>query len=395
MESETIRSANSSQHISFKSEPSENVVSVTSTPRSQPPGHLKELIPSTDPTQVAVLWSSVLEEANNLKPGSATEPSITDFEIMNRSSRGRGRFLDQPARRPPSRSHLPDDMPCNIGDIDRRVKSARDHFSFKLVEDPGKQSTFYEAVLKEYELLTMFRSSSTGFCHQTDNRFFDLNSLCSADQEQGQPSAVKMNISATKTEAGKWQAPPDFLSQRKESFPPFACAFGLSEQACGEEIREYLYDFMFVLGGRMMFPYLTIDFRKDQEHMQDTIQRAACHGTQSLYNRHRLYLMARERLGEAVKARDNTLHSHFMIVFDSAKYEGWQITADHDDKWEGKGCTMKRLFGSELLKAVSVRSCDEWIRHIHYWGATEYRSACIEDIRTYLMASRQKRKRVG
>ena len=420
MELEAIRSANSSQHISSSSEPSENVVFVTSKPpRSQPTGHLKEYFPPTHPTQVAVLWSAVREAADDPKSASATEPSFTDSEIMTWPRKANvGGTLNQSAKRPKPKAHnqetdeliaensnLPDEMPCNIGDVDICNKPACDYFSSKPVEDTtveaktpnkssksGKEDTFYEAVLNEYTLLTKFESSRTGFSHLTNDCFFGLNSLYLGDSVQDHSSPVKLNICATKIKANKWQAPPGLKSQCIESFPPFACVFGLPKQACDGYTRLYLVNFTYVLGGKMMFPYLTVDFRKDQEEMQNTIQRAACNGAQSLFNRHCLYMRTRGRLEEAAKARDNALHSHFMIVFDNAKFEGWKITADHDDGWKGKGCTMKQIFCSELLEAQDVKFLYEWIQEIHYWGATRYGPACIEDIRTCLMASSRKTK---
>ena len=406
--------ATRSQHTSFSSEPSENVLSVTSTPLSQSTGHLKELIPPSDPTQVAVLCSSVFEETEYWKSGSATEPSITDSETMVQPLKAgaRGGRMDQQASCSASRScnretekagtqssNLSDEMPCNIVDGGIYNNSAHDHSLFKSVKDSTgeaktsnrsskleKGSTIYEVVSKEFTQLIVFQSSRTGFSHLTDNCFFDLYSLCLADSDQGQFSAVKMNISATKIEADEWQAPPGLQPLCIESFPPFACTFGLPEQARDEDIRKYAANFMCLIGGKMMFPYLTVDFRKNQEQLRTTIQRAAHNGTQSLYNRHRLYLRARERLGEAAKARDNNaFHSHFMIVFDKAKYEGWQIIADHDDRWEGKGCTMERVFSSDLLEAEKVRDLHRWIRCIHNWGAMTYGPACVKDIRTYLM----------
>ena len=397
---------------------------MTSTPpRSQSTGHLKEHIPPTDPTRVAVLWSLVLEGADNPGSGAATESSITDSETMTRTSKAGVRSnFNRSARRPakPAKrllpkihnrekntviaesSSLPDEMPFNIVDVDI-CKPARDYFSSKFMEDPtaeaktsnrssklGKESTSYEAVFQEYTFLTTSESSRTGFSHLTNDYFFNLNSLYLGDPDQKQLSTVKVNISATKIEADEWQAPPGLKSQCIESFPRFACAFGLSKQACDEDIRQYLDHFTYILGSKMIFPYLTVDFRKNQEQMQNTIQRAACYGAQSLFNRHRLYMRTQERLEKAAKARDNALHSHFMIVFDKAKFEGWEITAEYDDGCKGKGYTMKRIFHSQLREAQSVRFLCEWIEEIHYWGATRYGPACIEDIRTCLTASPRK-----
>lgn len=62
------------------------------------------------------------------------------------------------------------------------------------------------------------------------------------------------------------------------------------------------------------------------------------------------------------------------------------MTADKDDGWTGKGCTMRRILKSSLGEAESVKDRYEWIHEIHHWGATKYGPTCIEEIRSCLKA---------
>lgn len=294
-------------------------------------------------------------------------------------------------------------MPCNIGCDAVVILSAYDYLNSKLETAPTaeakrteqsrkfeKATTLCEAVVSEYTLLMACHSSTNAYSHLTNDRFFDLSSLCLAISNQGQSNAVKVNTSAITIEHDEWQNTPEPRPQSTTAPSTLACTFWLSMQFCDQDSRKYLRGSTCVLGGKLVFPYLTVDFRKDQEHIDDARRRAACNGAQVLFNRHRLYAKTREMTQGAKRVQDNAIHRHFMIVFDDTDYEGWQITADKDNGWSGKGCTMRRIFYSTLLDAESVKDLYGWIHEIHCWAATQYGPACIEEIRTCLQGMNSK-----
>ena len=202
-------------------------------------------------------------------------------------------------------------------------------------------------------------------------------------------------LSATNIEHAEWREPPNWRYQSSKALSPFACTFWLSIPAFAEDLCICLDHYTCVLGGTMILPYLTVKFRKEHEQIDETRHRAACMSIPALFNRRHLYMRTHKGIPAAAGKRDYPFCCHFMIIFDNARYEGWEITADKDGKWTDESCTMKRIFLSTLYTAGSVKDLYTWICEIHCWGATKYGPACMEEIRTFLMASSLKQTSKG
>jgi hypothetical protein len=309
-----------------------------------------------------------------------------------------GRLPDHTAVRPggkASTGQVPGQMPCNVGDD----ASYPPHYYFSHqpeqstasnVGAPEASSKFYkdpkfcEAVVQQYTLLETCHSLPHAFSHLTNDLFFGRDPFCLDPPVQGHPSAVKVNTSATIIKHKEWLAPPGRRTQCERLPQSLASTYWLSGKASDRGLSMYLDKYTCVLGGNFMFPYLTVDFRNGGEEMEETRRRGACNGSQALFNRYRLYAKAREVSETPAKARDDSLHCHFMIVFDGREYEGWRITLDKDEGWSEKGCTMRMIFESTLRRAECVRGLYEWIYQIHRWAESKYGPACIEEIRTCL-----------
>ncbi|KAF7503346.1 hypothetical protein GJ744_003952 [Endocarpon pusillum] len=184
--------------------------------------------------------------------------------------------------------------------------------------------------------------------------------------------------------------PPDSLSDCTTSLQPFSCTFWLALEALEQDVREYLTDYTCVIGDNLFFPYLTIDFRNDDERLQGARRRVACNAKQALCNRHCLYMETSKECPEAAGALKNALRCHFIIIFDDRNCECWQISPDHDNEWTRKGCTMKRIFSASLLGSPGLRKLHEWINEIHRWATTKYGPACGKEIRTHLQGRNAK-----
>lgn len=82
---EAMPSSNRRQHISCSTERCEDAVSVTSTYNSQPTNQLEEDTPPTNPTEIALLWSLVFEEAGSAEAQSfPAESSALDYETIGK-----------------------------------------------------------------------------------------------------------------------------------------------------------------------------------------------------------------------------------------------------------------------------------------------------------------------
>lgn len=295
-------------------------------------------------------------------------------------------------------SDTQEDIPCNIGKDEVAKTSAHDHFRYNLGHEPAawtkkpkssarhdKDSAFYERVSRDYNLLIACRYSSYPLSSLIHDRFFNLDPPY-AVPHHGPPSAVKIHNFGVNIQHNQWKTPPDSLSEHIPVPQPFSCTFWLTLQALPQDIRRYLTDYTCVLGGNLVFPYLTVDFRNDEEELPETRRRAACNAKQALYNRCCLYMETLKEHFEAAGALNKALHCHFIIIFDDMDCEGWHITPDQDKKWTGKGCTMKRVFSASLLGPDDLEKLHEWVNEIHHWAATKYGPACAGEIRTCLRA---------
>lgn len=421
MESEAMLSSNKEHQSSRFSEATDQWEIVTSA-HDEVPQH----IPATDPSGVALLWSSVFEEKGDPEffVASATQSSTLDgksgvwISASARMKALRGGLLSEPTRRPKLNSEVPSmvhvqeknpvigsgntsstEMPCNMGDDKFFTKPAHYYFCLKHEKDNAAAAEIAQCssgrdndnvvckdVLAEYNLLSCCHSSGNAFSQLTQDRFFNLDSLRFAVPSQEQHRALKVNTSATTIEHSEWLSIPGPESQYMGDLHPFACTFWLPAGAYGPGLEEYLSYFTCCLGDTMIFPYLTVDFRGEEEQIGETRLRAAYSGTQALFNRFRLHKKAWGKAQPDTEAGDSMVLCHFIILFDKKNCEGWQITVDKHDEWTGKGCTMRRIFYSSLRSAKSIQILDEWIHEIHHWAATRYGPAGIEEIRTCLDA---------
>lgn len=309
------------------------------------------------------------------------------------SSRVRGQ-----ARNPATAltSNAQGDMPCSIGMDEIATTSAHEYFHSKLEHESAggtnkpksstlhdKDSAFYEGASRDYNLLIAFRNSSFPLSSLIHDRFLNLDSPCAAPNYEP-PSAVKVHNFGVDIQHTHWETPPESLSKYTTLAQPFSCNFWLTVQALNQDVRAHLKNYTCVLGGRLVLPYLTVDFRSDLEKFHEARRRAACNANQALYNRWSLYMKTRNGCSGAARTLNKALHCHFMIIFDDRDAECWQLTPDQDKEWTGKGCTMKQISSASLLVPDDLKELHEWINEIHYWAATKYGPACAEEIRTRL-----------
>ncbi|KAF7505653.1 hypothetical protein GJ744_000588 [Endocarpon pusillum] len=414
-------SSSRQQHISGSSPQSDGVVSIVSTQNSQPTSLLEACIPPTNPTEIARLWLLVFEyQDQDLPTGSSSSDSkVLGPPTMNPLQKSvEAGWLNEPPTRPGSRmKHMSSahgrnadtastkankkhvKMPCKIEDNKIPLPSAHDHFCLKLGNLPavgvgtsqgssvfGIDATIFQAVPGEYRLLDSCHSSRTAFAQLTMDLFFGLDSLRLAVPTDGQAKIIKMNTSATNIEHAEWREPPNWRYQSSKAPSPFACTFWLSTSAFPKDLRKCLDYYTCVLGGAMILPYLTVDFREEHEQIDETRQRAACIGVQTLFNRRHLYMRTHKGIPAAAGKQDYPFCCHFMIIFDKDWCEGWEITADKDGIWTDESCTMKRIFLSTLYTAEGVEDLYTWICEIHCWGATKYGPACMEEITKFSQA---------
>jgi len=404
MKSESVLHSTREQHTSCSSEHVDDLLSVTSA------GHLKEQISATDPSEIALLWSSVCEEIRSResatvhelvhkvpqsqwRPNNAGHTSVTPTIKPFRGS-NKGGKLDTPTKR--SRPQMTSNtilhgLSANIassqvGRAPRWVSydiraytiaivSAHEYFDSKLEKpptrapaaprgpsEPEKETQFYETVVIEYSFLVICQSSQDAFAQLTNDRFLQLSPLCRDIPTQEQPQAVKLNTSSTCHLHDEWQEPPEITGSRttKPYSSPFACTFWLTKRIFDHPVRKYLDDYTYELGRKLVFPYLTVDFRHPDEQLHEARDRAARHGTQALLNRHRLFRKTRALAGKAAAgARDDALLRccHFVIVFDAACSERWQISVADDGEEGGRVDGEKRQRCQQRVRDESHPLC--------------------------------------
>jgi hypothetical protein len=277
------------QQLQDQPEQSRDLVHSSSMPDLRYKCPLEEKIPPTTPKRTAPLMSLVSAELGNPQEQVFTSDSS-------------------------------DPMACNM--LAHEYFSSHQEGRTKAWEPPvGSTEQACKAVLADYTLLCCCKSSGKAFSQLTHNLFFDPKSLFVATSIDGQPSAVKMGVSAIDIKDERWLPPPHPESGCTTTPSPFGCTFWLRSLPLGQEVARGFDFYTFVLGGHLVFPYLTVEFRNDQEEMEGTELRAAYSDTQSLFNRYRLYIQAFKKTLITSTTKDAP-HCHFVIIFNKEKYKG-------------------------------------------------------------------------
>ncbi|KAI1430983.1 hypothetical protein GGR50DRAFT_698467 [Xylaria sp. CBS 124048] len=209
-----------------------------------------------------------------------------------------------------------------------------------------------------------------------------------ADTSKRPWTPVRMLRLAQGLSPDTWESPP-YIARIARIAPPEKqyewdirpdCAYYISLQAFPTTYRDKVDKFVSVVQKRAFAPYLTIEFKKENETAATTRNHLAAASAMALYNRWRLKSAALHHLlkNKGTWPEEQKLQMrHYGITLVGPTWQLWYTTPKTYHKWTG--CTMSHIIDGQCTDLDGVIRLLDSINDVHYWGLTEHAN-CKTDI---------------
>jgi hypothetical protein len=177
-----------------------------------------------------------------------------------------------------------------------------------------------------------------------------------------------------------WRAPPIVSSPGKRYMWDIRpdCAYYVSLQVFQSGFRTNVRNHVAVVQKRAICPYLTVEFKKDEETLDTAQHQIAVASAMALYNRYRLKSCALQMSGKEWSEQDKDQMRHYGITFTGSTWKLWCTVPNTFPTWTG--CHMSVLYSGDCSILTSVQKLIPVINDIHYWGLEVHGRSCKEDI---------------
>ena len=182
----------------------------------------------------------------------------------------------------------------------------------------------------------------------------------------------------------EWETPPLCSSLDVQEYPTYNfdvrpdCSYWVSLHAISSRYAEQVESFLHVAQGRMICPYLTVEFKRDDNSFEKAMEQAATFGALALYNRYRLRNLA---VSDGWTHEQDCQLRHYVLTITKSRYKLWCIRPNlKDGKWNG--CDMKKIFVASLESERGVKSFVDWLNEVHRWGLNNHIESCERDIKS-------------
>lgn len=187
-----------------------------------------------------------------------------------------------------------------------------------------------------------------------------------------------------------------FFQSAHDSLGPFLsygfnirpdCSYWISLQAFNPRYRSHIKSVVSVLQRRVLCPYLSIEFKKNDRTLRQAISQVAVASAIALYNRYNLKLQRMRRTASPAPwdAPHVAALRHYGLVMAGRSYQFWctepVLGGEGEEGAAWNGCRMFLLFESECNQWQEVRKFVDWINEIHRWGLTVYGPDCADDVK--------------
>ncbi|KAI3338746.1 hypothetical protein F4824DRAFT_74929 [Ustulina deusta] len=383
-------------------------------------------VAATDPEHIAQLWQSVMtydndtESSRGKRGNKKRTPSATETLTSASTSTSRRR-QQQTSTTPTSLGIRAKNEPAaKVNDLDFETSvlaphgitiekqsltnSFYDHFRFSgLPKDRTERLNAYKKVLplhlwlepdteRKERIQQEYCAMNTYGCNEAEYSAYALHdillderripALLETSDERWLP--VRMLQLIQKPSPNQWEKPPRIASSEKSyewDIRP-DCAYYISLQAFPLVFRDNVKKYVSVVQKRAFSPYLTIEFKKNDEAATTAQNQVAVASAIALYNRWRL-----KRAALRVKNEDNNWSEeqklqmqHYGITFVGSTWELWYTMPKTYDDWTG--CTMFSMHCGDCSKLDSVGLLLSSVNDLHYWGLMVHGKSCQADIDT-------------
>lgn len=203
----------------------------------------------------------------------------------------------------------------------------------------------------------------------------------------------------------EWAPPPLLTTDQQDGYTFDVrpdCSYWISLSGFNSNYHGDIRRWLHVLYKRMTCPYLTVEFKKDDENVNQAQRQASAPAAVAVYNRYRLKQVAIQTDdSRAWTEEDRELMRHYVLTFTGENFDVWIMRAEPqpngDTAWDG--CRMVRLCKSACDSIDGVRKLAFWLNEIHRWGLGAHAAGIEEDIKKILnfrdvQTTPQKRSRV-
>ncbi|KAJ2975219.1 hypothetical protein NUW58_g8419 [Xylaria curta] len=201
-------------------------------------------------------------------------------------------------------------------------------------------------------------------------------------QEDGEKCwlPVRMLQLVRKPPQDEWHAPPliDPLRKRYEWDIRPDCAYHVSLQAFDASFRTDVQQHVSVVQKRAFCPYLTVEFKKDEDSLATARHQVAVASAIALYNRYRLKRIAIQMSGDEWSEEHRNQMRHYGITFAGSSWNLWCTVPKTFPDWTG--CNMFTIHSGDCCILADVQKLVSTINDIHYWGLQIHGKSCKADI---------------
>ncbi|KAI0406510.1 hypothetical protein F4802DRAFT_558067 [Xylaria palmicola] len=236
---------------------------------------------------------------------------------------------------------------------------------------------------REYKSMQVYQSNEAEYAaYALCNIFLDEPRYPWLPQEEGDKCwlPVRMLQLVCKPPQNKWHAPPPVnpLKKRYEWDIRPDCAYHVSLQAFDPNLRPNIHRHVLVLQKRAFCPYLTIEFKKDEDSLAVARHQVAVASAIALYNRYRLKREALEMSGDEWSEQHRSQLRHYSITFAASSWILWCAVPKTFADWTG--CDVFDIFSGDCCILPSAQKLVSAINDIHYWGLQIHGESCKADI---------------
>ncbi|KAI0398663.1 hypothetical protein F4802DRAFT_603803 [Xylaria palmicola] len=242
-----------------------------------------------------------------------------------------------------------------------------------------------EVIKREYKALQVYGSNEAEYSALAlRDLFLDEPRYPWLAEEEGENKwlPIRMLQLVCKPPQGEWLSPPlinaPLLNKRYEWDIRPDCAYHVSLQAFKSRFRTAVRQHVSVIQKRAFCPYLTIEFKKDEENIDTACHQVAVASAIALYNRFRLKQVALEMSGDKWSEAHKSQVRHYSITLAGSGWNLWCTVPKTFDNWTG--CTMSTISLGDCCVLSDVELLMSAVNDIHYWGLYVHGMSCKADI---------------
>ena len=158
------------------------------------------------------------------------------------------------------------------------------------------------------------------------------------------------------------------------------CAYWVSLQGTNMNLRYMIETIIHTIYQNFASPYLTIEFKKDDQDWKVALNQLAAASALALYNR---FCLRQEGFvqGETWTRRLTGVLRHYGLAMRGDEYTVWCTRPRLTNDFTWAGCEMKRIGSGRCSRDNEIRELIHWINEIHCWGLIKHAPRVEKDLK--------------